>query len=100
MPISAGPMRTARRSSCVGCAGFRTICLVRYLQERTAVVESRCVVPCTASNPCPAGQFCDDGECAMPCDLDAGECPVGMFCAAALSRKTLARCWPESPIQP
>jgi len=72
-----------------------TVCLARYHQERTAVVESRCVVSCAASKPCPAGQFCDDGECATPCHLDASECPPGMFCSAALSKGTLARCWPE-----
>jgi hypothetical protein len=70
------------------------VCRAWYRQQRTATLETRCVIPCVASKDCSAGQFCDEGECATPCRLAAADCPSGMFCAAAVSGDA-SRCWAE-----
>ncbi|NVB38914.1 hypothetical protein G6O69_13815 [Pseudenhygromyxa sp. WMMC2535] len=36
--------------------------------------------PCSSSNPCPDGQFCFNGLCAIGC-LSAGDCAEGQYCA-------------------
>lgn len=36
--------------------------------------------PCSAANPCPDGQFCFNGLCAVGCNSD-GDCADGQYCA-------------------
>ncbi len=62
---------------------------------QSPIVETRCVVPCTKESPCPSGQFCDEGECAIPCRIDAQDCPPPMACSDAFVPKNGGRCWPE-----
>jgi hypothetical protein len=72
------------------------LCLARYRQiPQHPTVETRCVVACSETAPCTAGQFCDDGECAMPCRLGGNDCPAGMTCSEAVTPRKEGRCWPE-----
>lgn len=36
--------------------------------------------PCSAANPCPDGQFCFNGLCAIGCNSD-GDCATDQYCA-------------------
>lgn len=71
------------------------VCRTHYKAGRTPIVESQCVTPCASNDACQAGHFCDDGECARRCRLDRDDCPAGTFCAVAVSRNDVGRCWPE-----
>lgn len=72
-----------------------TVCRGLFLQlPQNPVVETQCVVQCSKESPCPSGQFCDEGECAIPCHLNAQDCPSPMVCSYPLGQRTW-RCWPE-----
>jgi hypothetical protein len=71
------------------------VCRSRFLPlPQTPAVETRCVLPCSKESPCPSGQFCDAGECAIPCHLMAQDCPPPMVCDHPLGQQQW-RCWPE-----
>ena len=43
------------------------------------------ITPCTDANPCPTGQFCFNGVCALGCTSD-GDCATNQYCDTASSR--------------
>lgn len=56
-------------------------------------------MPCSAANPCPDGQFCFNGLCALGCNSD-GDCAADQYCDTEGDRlchnKTVSTC-PEVP---
>lgn len=56
-------------------------------------------MPCTAANPCPDGQFCFNGLCALGCQSN-GDCGDDQYCDTEFDRlchnKTVSTC-PETP---
>lgn len=55
--------------------------------------------PCSANNPCPDGQFCFNGVCAVGCQSD-GDCADNQYCATDDDRlchnKEVSTC-PDTP---
>jgi hypothetical protein len=90
---------------CVGARGERCdvhpckpgmVCRSLFLPiPQSPIVETRCALPCSKQSPCPDGQFCDEGECAIPCRAGSQDCPPAMVCSEALYPRAEWRCWPE-----
>jgi hypothetical protein len=86
-------------AACNGSLGDMTDTSDDTNQTGNASNDSGDLAPCSSANPCPSGQFCFNGICAIGC-TNNGDCAEDQYCATDTDmlchNKEVTTC-PETP---